>query len=207
MSTNPVSARKVFCRYLSEREEAQLFKHVGQFAGTYARRDLAMMQLMRYTGIRVGTLCRLTIGDAMAALRDKHLALASDKVKGRKAYTVFLGTKAAAALSALIQLRKNAKCIVPDHPLCAARAKKLRPMTVRAVQLRMSKWVMSAGLSVDATPHWLRHTLAKRLMARSTAEDPQLIAQFALGHSDRRSTAIYTMPDKEAMQLAMEESQ
>ena len=41
-------------------------------------------------------------------------------------------------------------------------------------------------------------------MARSEARDPQGIVQVVLGQRSRESTVIYTLPDREAVEDAME---
>ncbi|MDH5259430.1 MAG: tyrosine-type recombinase/integrase, partial [Gammaproteobacteria bacterium] len=62
-----------------------------------------------------------------------------------------------------------------------------------------------SGIDAKASPHWFRHTLAKRVMKNSTASDPLKTVQILLNHSDPRSTAAYTLPDKEDIVLAAEE--
>lgn len=214
-----VTDRKVFERYLTREEEKQLFKYVSQFRGLYARRDLAWMQLLRQTGIRVGALCKITLQQAQDAIRTQYLELEPEQLKGgvrrgrggttvRRGQTVRCNTAAVAALKSLVALRKEQG--VPGDaaaPLVLARGKRrTRTITVRQLQKRMAHWVLASGLEIDATPHWWRHTLAKRLMASSTAEDPQGMAQLALGHSKRETTAIYTLPDRESWARAMEDA-
>ncbi len=210
---NPVTNRKVFERFLTEAEERQLFKHVGQFKSIYARRDLAAMQLMRHTGIRVGSLVLLTVGQAREAQRTGLLSLATEQVKGgkraRRAYAVPCNTKAQQALDELLRLCKDLLGSRPsdDLRLLLRRGKKrFTGLSVRSMQARMQHWVHDAKLKVDASPHWLRHTLAKRLMARSTSSDPQGIAQIALGHASRSATAIYTLPDRQELAQALEDA-
>jgi site-specific recombinase XerD len=77
-------------------------------------------------------------------------------------------------------------------------------MSVRSFQARVQHWCQQAGLTVHATPHWMRHTMAQRILARSTAADPIGIVQSALGHKSRSSTGIYTKPTREAVSHAME---
>jgi len=59
---------------------------------------------------------------------------------------------------------------------------------------------------VDASPPWWRHTLGKRLMSQSTADDPRGIVQRALLHQDIKTTMVYTRPDRDAYEQAMEEA-
>jgi site-specific recombinase XerC len=70
----------------------------------------------------------------------------------------------------------------------------------------MAHWREHTGLPVEASPHWLRHTLAKRIIARSTARNPLGVVQHALGHHSLNSTGIYTAPDRDELARALEEA-
>jgi site-specific recombinase XerC len=198
-----VTRRQVFERYLTEREEKQLLKHVASIDSPYAKRDLHWMVLARQTGVRIGSIAQLTLADARDALASGSLVVRDEVAKGGRGYSVLCNTAAQAALRALLKLRRDmALPADPDAPLIWSRQG--QRMTVRQFQLRMAHWVTAAKLTVRATPHWLRHTLAKRVIERSTARDPQAIVQAALGHRSRDSTAVYTLPDREAIAAALE---
>lgn len=200
---NTITQRAVFERYLTEAEEKQLMQHVRQFADVLARRDAQWIELLRQTGIRVGSMAGITLGDAQAALRSKHLHLVDQYAKGHRGYEVPLNTRATACLKALVKIRADMGYGAhPEMPLVMSRNH--RGMSVRSYQARMAMWVADAGLPVAASPHWLRHTLAKRVMARSTARDPQAIVQVVLGQRCRDSTVIYTLPDREDIVDALE---
>lgn len=193
---NRITKRTVFDRYLTEAEEKKLLRHVGQYADVLAQRDAAWMTLARQAGLRVGSLAALTVGDAKAALRSGRLTLADDQVKGHRGYEVPVNSVARKALGKLLQVRADMGYKpLPDAPLIMSRNQ--RGMSVRSYQSRMAFWVMDCGLPVKASPHWLRHTLARRIMDRSEARDPQGIVQVALGHRSRESTAVYTLPTRE----------
>jgi len=193
----------VFTRYLTAAEERQLFKAVGQYADPLARRDHAWMRALRYTGVRVRAFSRLTVLDANQALRTGYLQLSAEIQKGSRAHTVYLTRKARVAFRDLLRVRRDmGHAPVDDAPLVMSRNH--RPLSVRSYQVRMQHWCQLAGLDVQASPHWWRHTLAKRLIARSEARDPLGIVQGALGHRSRNSTAVYVLPDREDVELAME---
>lgn len=196
--------RRVFERYLTIDEERKLFKTVGQFQDITARRDAAWMHLLRQTGIRVETLAGLNLSDAMTAMREKYLLLRPEITKRDQGGKVFLTKKAGKAFKTLLSIRREqGHAGAPDLPLIYSRNN--RAMSIRSYQARMQHWCQVAGLRVKASPHWFRHTLAKRLMQQSTAKDPRGIVQAALNHRDPRATLIYTMPDREEIEWAMEE--
>lgn len=171
----------------------------------WARRDAAWMALMRQTGVRVQACSQLTVEDARDSLRLGRLVLRAQIQKGHRAHQVHLTRRAAAALRELLSVRRVLGLAqVPDAPLVVGRGG--RRLSVRSFQARMQLWRSAAGLTVQASPHWLRHTLGQRLIARSTASNPLLIVQAALGHADIRTSAIYARPTRETVAQSLEEA-
>jgi len=202
-------------RYLKPEEEKLLFKTVDSYGDVYSRRDAAWIRLLRYTGIRLKTLCGLTVGDAQDALRCGRLLVRADinkshhnRAKGvteRHGYEVFVTKKCRRALTDLLAIRREMGfAMIADESLLMSRNH--RGITTRSCQLRFAHWVSVANLPVKATPHWLRHTLGKAIVRNSTAKNPLGIVQQALGHLSVSSTGVYTRPDREDVELAMEEA-
>lgn len=194
--------RQVFERYFTETEERQLMACVRGCAGDLARRDAAWIGLLRQTGIRVTPLAKLTVGDARQALGKGQLIVRGSTNKRGQEHRIPLNRKAIEALGTLLKVRA---AFTTEHdfaaPLIVSREHKA--LSVRALQQRMGLWCTRAGLA-DGSPHWMRHTLAKRLLARSTAHNPLSIVAGVLGHSSLNSTNCYTQPDKEEIAQAME---
>lgn len=195
--------RKVFDRFLTRGEERQLMRHVAQFNDLFARRDHAMLQLLRQTGMRVGSLVGLDVWEAREALRTGRLVLADESAKRGLGYSVPVNRFAKEALRTLIKVRQRLGFDdLDDDALILSRHGKR--ISIRSVEARMQKWRESAGLGVEASPHWLRHTLAKRMLETSEAAQPLRIVQHALGHSTERATQVYTFPDREEIAQAFE---
>lgn len=194
--------RKVFERYFSESEERQLMTCVRSRTGALARRDEAWISLLRQTGIRVTPLSKLTVGDARAALGKGVLIVRGATNKRGQEHRIPLNRKAVQALGALLKVRAE---FTHEHdfdaPLIVSREH--NAISVRALQQRMGLWCARAGLA-DGSPHWMRHTLAKRVIARTTSRNPLSIVAGILGHSSPSSTDCYTQPDKEEIAQAME---
>lgn len=194
--------RKVFERYLTVTEERQLFAAVGRFGDVYARRDHAWMRLLRQTGIRVGSLAALTVIDARAALKEGYLSIGA--IKQSSAGKLYMNKKSRQALQDLLKIRREMGYAEdPDAALVMGREH--AGMSVRSFQHRMRHWCQVAGLSIEASPHWWRHTLGKRIMQASTSTDPRGIVQRALNHASINSSAVYTFPDRAEYEAAMEE--
>src|SRR3546814_17996546 len=98
--------------------------------------------------------------------------------------------RAGEQIKALLSIRRELRLgLGPDAPLIVARARANgEGMTVRGMQKRLVAWRERAGLGVAVTPHWLRHTTGQRLVRDSTAANPLIAAQLALGHARPRRT-------------------
>lgn len=196
--------RKHFERYLTEAEEKAFFDYVRQFSDVLARRDVAWMTLMRQTGIRVTPMSLLTVSDAKKALSKGYLHVRPEINKRGKGYTVRLNKEAKKQLQVLILIRIEMGYSKDDTDAPLVMSRNHAGMSVRSYQTRMKYWLTRAGVNTHASPHWLRHTLSKRLIKHSTSSNPLGIVQAALGHSSIASSAVYAMPDKEELEAAME---
>lgn len=195
--------RAVFDRYLTRTEEKKLLAHIAKHAGLYARRDHAWLRVMRHSGFRLGSLRHMTVGDAREALRSRRLRAAPEFAKRGRGYDVPVTSALELALRDALAVRKAMRLPEDeDGPLfCSRRG---QGMAERTFQQRMQMWRQSAGVAVPASPHWMRHTYGKRVMAATEHRDPQLVVQALLGHSQRHSTTVYTLPDREDLERAAE---
>jgi len=194
----------MFDRYFTEDEEKQLFNTVKSRSGVLPARDYAWMRLFRATGMRVGAMSQLTVGHARAALRTGYLDLQSDIQKKGVGHRIYVTKPCGKALRDLLKVRRDMGYPeTDDGGLIMSRNH--QPMSIRSYQARMNYWCAVADMEIKATPHWFRHTVAKRIMKKSTAKDPRGTAQGVLGHISGRSTEIYTRPDKEDIEMAMRE--
>ena len=191
----------IFARYFTVAEEKHLFKTVKASSCILAQRDYLWMLLLRQTGLRIGAMSRVTVYDARQALRDKYLQYVS---KGNKPGKVFTNKKAMTALRLLLRIRREMGH--PEHPdMPLVMSRRNAGLSVRSYQARMKEWCALAGLK-NGSPHWFRHTLGKRVMQQSTSADPRAIVQGVLNHEYISTTVIYTRPDKEEMEQAMEQA-
>jgi len=194
----------MFDRYFTEAEEKQLFTTVKGRSGLLPERDYAWMRLFRATGMRVGAVSQLTVGHARAALRGGYLDLQSEIQKKGIEHRIFATKACQKALRDLLRIRREmGYAATNDGGLIMSRNHK--PMSIRSYQSRMNYWCAMADMGIKASPHWFRHTVGKRIMKNSTAQDPRGIAQGILGHISGRSTEIYTRPDKEDIEQVMRE--
>ena len=180
---NPVSMRrhagrqpKLLPRDLSDAEVARLLAAIGE------PRDLAMVALMLYAGLRVGEVAGLRPADIAAEEGGKESPVRLRVMgKGRKERLVYLCREGYAMLARYLQ----------EHPPADVRAPLFRnrlggPITVAGIEERLGQYGRRAG--VELTPHRLRHTYG-RWMAESRL--PVLSLARLLGHSSLATTQRY----------------
>lgn len=151
------------------------------------RRDKAMFELLYGSGLRVSELVGLNVEDV-----DAHERLVRAMGKGAKPRIAPMGKKSAQAILAYLPLQaawgKGAKALFVSERggrLC-----------VRSVQQRLLFWAKRANIDRRLHPHLLRHAFASHLL--SSSRDLRSVQEM-LGHSDMRSTQVYTHLDFAAL--------
>jgi site-specific recombinase XerD len=146
------------------------------------KRNLAIVQLLRHTGLRVGELCNLRLSDIRTSERKGSVLVRSGK--GDKDRTVPLNHDVREALEAYLKVRPDS---ADDHLFLGQRGE---PLQTDGVQLIVRKLARRAGLE-KVTPHVLRHSFAKHVL--DAGEDLATVSRL-LGHERLETTAIYTEP-------------
>ena len=148
-------------------------------------RDRALLELLYSSGLRLSELC---------ALRWHDLDLADGLVtvlgKGSKQRVVPVGSQARIALEAWRAEQAPMHGSVADAPVFPGRGGK--PISPRAVQLRLRRLAQRQGLFKRVHPHLLRHTFASHVLESSG--DLRGVQEL-LGHADLGTTQIYTHLD------------
>ena len=146
-------------------------------------RDLAMMELMYSSGLRLSELQGLDLGDMDLAGREVRLL-----GKGNKERIVPIGSKALEALQHWLEVRSQFK---PQDNAVFLNKRGGR-VSHRSIQLVMQKWGEKQGLESHLHPHTLRHSFAHHLLE---ASGDLRAVQELLGHSNLSTTQIYTHLD------------
>ncbi len=178
----PKSEKKIPA-VLSEQQLEALFG-VAENSGSESLRNLAIIELLYSTGIRVGELVALNVED----LPDGYGRGGTLRIlgKGKKERLVVFGEMAGRALADYVGERTGALFL--NH-----RGGRL---TARSVERLMETLCLQAGLPSGVTPHTLRHSFATHLLARGA--DLRLI-QDLLGHSSLSTTQKYTHLEMETL--------
>jgi site-specific recombinase XerD len=150
-------------------------------------RDKTILEVLFSTGLRVSELVSLN--------RD-HIDLErrefSVRGKGDKVRVVFLSDAAAHWLERYLRTRKDhfkPLFIRYSGSIDARKDGEKMRLTVRSVQKIVETYAKRSGLSIDVTPHTLRHSFATDLLIAGA--DLRSVQEM-LGHESIRTTQVYT---------------
>ncbi|HEY7929428.1 MAG TPA: tyrosine recombinase XerC [Steroidobacteraceae bacterium] len=152
-------------------------------------RDLALMELLYSSGLRLAEI---------VGLRLKNLNLAERQVrvlgKGDKERIVPVGSVAVRALSGWLiereRLFEPEAAAAGDAVVFVGRTG--RPLGARAVQLRIAAHARAMGVPLHVHPHMFRHAFASHLLESS--HDLRAVQEL-LGHASISTTQVYTHLD------------
>ncbi|MGB0899186.1 MAG: site-specific tyrosine recombinase XerD [Psychrobium sp.] len=153
-------------------------------------RDYAMLELLYATGLRVTELVSLQI--AQISLQQGVIRVIG---KGNKERLVPMGEVAVDALTNYIQYSRNDLLKVNSDVLFPS--KRGTQMTRQTFWHRIKAYAIRANISVELSPHTLRHAFATHLVNHGA---DLRVVQLLLGHSDLSTTQIYTHVAKARLQ-------
>jgi integrase/recombinase XerC len=179
---SPKTARRL-PRTADADQMARLFEHTP--GNVLEQRDLAMMELLYSSGLRLAELLSL---DVMGLdLNDQTVRVTG---KGRKTRIVPVGSKAVTALRQWITTGRAQLASPEETALFVGRNG--RRLGARAVQLRLAAHARRQGLPMRLHPHLFRHSFATHLLESS--QDLRGVQEL-LGHADISTTQVYTHLD------------
>lgn len=141
-------------------------------------RDVAILELLYSSGLRVGELVGLNLSQL-----DLDLGIVKVMGKGRKERIVPVGTKAIGALKAYL---KERDIFGGEEPLFLSQ--KGKRLTARSIGRLIKKYTKSSGIFRKVSPHSLRHTFATHLL--DAGADIREIQEM-LGHASLSTTQRY----------------
>ena len=165
-----------------------------------ALRDLAMVEFMYGTGVRVSELCRLNIGDLDFARQTVTIL-----GKGNKQRVVPFGASAARALKRWMDTGRPTIAAHGHHNdadqavFLGKRGGRIDPRQVRTV-VHQATSTVSGG---DVSPHTLRHSAATDVLEGGA---DLRVVQEMLGHASLATTQIYTHVDSERLKAVFNQA-
>ncbi|MGH7771419.1 MAG: tyrosine-type recombinase/integrase [Candidatus Binatia bacterium] len=155
-------------------------------------RDNALLELLFYTGARVGEVVQLNVDDC--DLSGGYLRLNG---KGRRDRVISLGCAPVIdALKLYLRARSNVQAAGPAL-FVSVRGHRL---SVYSMESRVAMYGASAGIQRKVTPHRLRHTMATMMLENGA--DLRTVQEI-LGHTSIRTTQVYTHISSEQRRRAM----
>lgn len=146
------------------------------------KRDRAVFELLYATGLRVGELSRIRLGDL-----DFHSRMIVVRGKGNKERLVLFGESAEEALRSYLSVRSH---LIPQtdskYLFLNLRGRRFSESRIRQVLLGYLK---KAAMQKEVSPHAFRHSFATHLL--QSGADLRLIQEL-LGHSSLSTTQKYT---------------
>lgn len=165
--------------------------------GPAAARDVAILEVLYSTGIRVSELCSLDVNDL-----DRERRVIRVFGKGSKERTVPLGAPAIRAVDAWLANARSQ--LMTDQSgqamFIGDRGKRIDPRVVRRIVHRSLKMTEGAP---DLGPHGLRHAMATHLLEGGA--DLRSVQEI-LGHASLATTQIYTHVTNERLRSAFEQA-
>jgi integrase/recombinase XerC len=171
-------------------------EHAGDGSPT-GLRDVAMLELLYATGIRVGELVGLDVDDV-----DRERNVVRVLGKGRKERTVPFGRPAARALD--FWLRQGRPALVVDGAGAALfLGTRGRRIDQRAVRTMVHRRIAEVPGAPDLGPHGLRHTAATHLLEGGA--DLRSVQEL-LGHASLATTQLYTHVTTDRLRRAYQQA-
>ena len=206
-SRNPVQGVKAVKetelapKWLDKKQRAALLravdKEVEDATRRYPRlrlmviRDAAIVRLILFTGLRVGEIVQLRIGDV--TLDDRKGSVVVREGKGTKRREVPLNSRIRKALLDYLRVRPD---VEGEDLFLGQRDEGIQSKTVQRAVLRFAG---EAGIE-NVTPHVLRHSFAKALIDSGVTLEK---VATLLGHSNLNTTRIYTTPGERDLEEAV----
>ena len=145
-------------------------------------RDRAMLELMYGTGVRISELINLQYSNI-----DLNRSLIKVMGKGGKERMIPFGENALSWLMDYIEFRRKNNLSLNSRDFFISQQG--NKITRQAFWHRVKQYLTKTGLSMDVSPHTLRHAFATHLL--NNGADLRSV-QMLLGHSDLSTTQIYT---------------
>ncbi len=185
-SLDSPKVKKRLPRTLSGEDVERLLAAPLRETGPKAQRDIALLELLYATGMRVTELVTLR-------LEDVDLAASVVRVRrgrGNKERAVPIRERAVHALREYIERGRPSLVRPGEDTLALFLNHRGQQLTRQGTWLIIKEYAQAAGIEVTVTPHVLRHSFAAHMLESQQATLTDV--QRYLGHANISTTQIYT---------------
>lgn len=206
IETNPtttIDASKIRIKaepiYMKLQDARKYITAINEYDSINKLRDLAIVKIFLYAGLRVSELVNLNINDI--DFDNKSIKFLG---KGNKERNIPLHDDVINSINDYLAVRGEIKIKNPDDFEALFLSRHGKRISVRSIQLMIKKYAKLAGIknAKKITPHKLRHTFASLLYHQT--KDIKILQEL-LGHANISTTQIYTHTDIEQKQEAISE--
>lgn len=189
--------RKYLPRAISQEDVEQLLEAASQKDTPRGLRDRAILELLYATGMRVSELVAMNVGDM-------DLASASVRCfgKGGKERVIPIYERAVEAAEAYLS-KGRVHLLRDSEEKALFLNQRGQRLTRQGLWLIVKGYVKEAGLTVQVTPHTLRHSFATHML-RGGADLRNV--QELLGHANIATTQVYTQVSNERLREVYDEA-
>jgi len=160
-------------------------------------RDVAILELLYATGIRVGELVGLDVDDIDRSRRTVRVI-----GKGNKQRVVPYGAGAEAALDKYLTLAR-AQLVRSESGLAVFLGARGKRIDQRVIRTMVHEVLQSLGAAPDLSPHGLRHSAATHLLEGGA--DIRAVQEI-LGHASLATTQLYTHVSMDRLRSVFEQA-
>ncbi len=168
-----------------------------QAGGPTGLRDVAILEVLYATGLRVSELCGLDVGDL-----DRDRRVVRVVGKGDKERAVPMGTPAWRALDVWLDTGRT-QLVTPESGAAAFLGEHGRRIDQRVVRRIVHRALRSVDGAPDLGPHGLRHAMATHLLEGGA--DLRSVQEI-LGHASLATTQIYTHVTNDRLRRAFQQA-
>ncbi len=190
LDTNPVMSvktpkqEKKLPKYL-DYEQVQKLLNAPPSDNWLGARDRAMLEVLYSTGMRVSEIVALNMEDVDFLGEVIHI-----RGKGKKERIAPIGSSALQSIQRYLEYRNKRMQNDAGFDAKVLFANKHgKRLSTRSVRRKMDKYLRSAGLDPDISPHTLRHSFATHML--NNGADLRSVQEL-LGHQSLSTTQIYT---------------
>jgi len=162
-------------------------------------RNYTMTLLLLDTGLRISELCSLSYRDLIfQGVPVRAVTITKSRSKSKCERSIPLSERACSAIHLMMMSKNDEGLVEGNRPFFSGHSAH-RSISTRQVE-NVIKTASKTSFGRAIHPHILRHTFATRLMKILDIRGVQEL----LGHQQLSSTQIYTHPDRNSLQTAID---